>query len=97
MVLEDAVAGVEAAKAGGMKCIAVRFVGHHSEESLRKAGADLVATIAGAGVGRGGKGAAEIDSRNDAPTRSASEERSSLALRVGARIFNALTKTRLEL
>jgi beta-phosphoglucomutase len=43
VVLEDAVAGVQAAKAGGMKCIAVRFVGHHSEESLRKAGADLVA------------------------------------------------------
>ena len=43
MVLEDAVAGVQAAKAGGMKCIAVRFVGHHSAESLRQAGADLVA------------------------------------------------------
>ena len=43
VVLEDAVAGVQAAKAGGMKCVAVRFVGHHSEESLRKAGADLVA------------------------------------------------------
>jgi beta-phosphoglucomutase len=42
VVLEDAVAGVQAAKAGGMKCIAVRFVGHHSEEALRTAGADLV-------------------------------------------------------
>jgi beta-phosphoglucomutase len=42
LVVEDAVAGVEAAKAGGMKCIAVRFVGHHAEESLRKAGADRV-------------------------------------------------------
>jgi beta-phosphoglucomutase-like phosphatase (HAD superfamily) len=43
VVLEDAVAGVQAAKAGGMKCVAVRFVGHHSVESLRKAGAELVA------------------------------------------------------
>ena len=43
VVLEDAVAGVQAAKAGGMKCIAVRFVGHHSEDALRQAGADLVA------------------------------------------------------
>ncbi|MGF1582727.1 MAG: HAD family hydrolase [Gemmataceae bacterium] len=42
IVVEDAVAGVEAAKAGGMKAIAVTFVGHHSEDSLRRAGADLV-------------------------------------------------------
>jgi beta-phosphoglucomutase len=42
LVLEDAVAGVEAARNGGMKCIAVRFVGHHSAESLTAAGADLV-------------------------------------------------------
>jgi beta-phosphoglucomutase len=42
LVLEDAVAGVQAAKAGGMKCIAVRFVEHHPEEKLRQAGADLV-------------------------------------------------------
>ena len=42
LVMEDAVAGVEAAKAGGMKCVAVRFVGHHSEEKLKAAGADLV-------------------------------------------------------
>ncbi len=42
VVLEDAVAGVEAARAAGMPCIAVRFVGHHPEEALRKAGADLV-------------------------------------------------------
>jgi beta-phosphoglucomutase len=42
VVMEDAVAGVQAAKAGGMKCIAVSFVGHHSDDGLRKAGADLV-------------------------------------------------------
>jgi beta-phosphoglucomutase len=42
VVLEDAVAGVQAARAGGMKCIAVRFVGHHPEQALRTAGADLV-------------------------------------------------------
>ncbi|MBY0524528.1 MAG: HAD family phosphatase [Gemmataceae bacterium] len=42
LVVEDAVAGVEAAKAGGMKCIAVRFVGHHSEDKLKAAGADLI-------------------------------------------------------
>jgi beta-phosphoglucomutase len=42
VVVEDAVAGVEAARAGGMKCIAVSFVGHHSEDKLRAAGADLV-------------------------------------------------------
>jgi beta-phosphoglucomutase len=42
VVMEDAVAGVQAAKAGGMKCIAVAFVGHHPESTLRRAGADLV-------------------------------------------------------
>ncbi|HZT81685.1 MAG TPA: HAD family phosphatase [Gemmataceae bacterium] len=42
LVLEDAVAGVQAAKAGGMKCVAVTFVGHHPEEKLHSAGADLV-------------------------------------------------------
>lgn len=42
IVFEDAVAGVEAAKAGGMGCVAVRFVAHHSEEKLRGAGADRI-------------------------------------------------------
>jgi beta-phosphoglucomutase len=42
VVMEDAVAGVEAAKAAGMKCIAVRFVGHHSSANLSEAGADMV-------------------------------------------------------
>jgi beta-phosphoglucomutase len=42
IVLEDAVAGVEAAKAGGMKCVAVTFVGHHPAEKLKAAGADRV-------------------------------------------------------
>ncbi len=42
VVFEDAVAGVQAAKAGGMKCVGVTFVGHHSAERLREAGADLI-------------------------------------------------------
>jgi beta-phosphoglucomutase len=42
VVFEDAVSGVQAARAGGMKCIAVSFVGHHPAEKLRSAGADLV-------------------------------------------------------
>jgi beta-phosphoglucomutase len=42
VVFEDAPVGVQAAKAGGMKCVGVTFIGHHSDESLRRAGADLV-------------------------------------------------------
>jgi len=42
VVVEDAPVGVQAAKAGGMKCIAVDFVGHHGDAALRAAGADLV-------------------------------------------------------
>jgi len=42
LVMEDAVAGVQAAKAGGMKCIGVAFVGHHPIAALKSAGADFV-------------------------------------------------------
>jgi beta-phosphoglucomutase len=42
VVIEDAVAGVQAAKAGGMKCVGVTFVGHHPADKLSAAGAELV-------------------------------------------------------
>lgn len=44
LVVEDAPAGVQAAKAGGMKCLAVRFIDHHSVDTLQKAGADRIVT-----------------------------------------------------
>jgi beta-phosphoglucomutase len=42
VVLEDAVAGVQAAKAGGMACVAVTSAGHHSETTLQATGADRI-------------------------------------------------------
>ncbi|MGL4554524.1 MAG: HAD family hydrolase [Gemmataceae bacterium] len=42
VVFEDAVYGVQAAKAGGMKAVGVTFVGHSTPEALRAAGADVV-------------------------------------------------------
>jgi beta-phosphoglucomutase len=48
LVIEDAPVGIQAAKAGGMRALGVTFVGHHSAESLRAAGADrLVETLEG--------------------------------------------------
>jgi beta-phosphoglucomutase len=42
VVIEDAPVGVQAAKSGGMRAIAVTCAGHHPPETLRAAGADLV-------------------------------------------------------
>ncbi|MFQ3594183.1 MAG: HAD family phosphatase [Gemmataceae bacterium] len=42
VVFEDALAGIQAAKAGGMKAVGVTFVGHHPAEALRAAGADRI-------------------------------------------------------
>jgi beta-phosphoglucomutase len=42
LVLEDAPAGVQAAKAAGMRCIAVTFRSHHTAPDLLAAGADRV-------------------------------------------------------
>jgi beta-phosphoglucomutase len=42
VVIEDAPVGIQAAKAGGMRAIGVTFVGHHSAEKLKAAGADVV-------------------------------------------------------
>ncbi len=42
VVIEDAVVGVQAAVAAGIRCIAVTCAGHHSAEALQGAGAMLV-------------------------------------------------------
>jgi beta-phosphoglucomutase len=42
LVMEDAPAGVQAAKAGGMRCVGVTFAGHHPAGRLTEAGADRV-------------------------------------------------------
>jgi beta-phosphoglucomutase len=42
VVMEDAVAGIQAATAGGMRSVAVRHVGHHPAVALKAAGATLV-------------------------------------------------------
>ncbi len=56
LVLEDAPAGIQAARAGGMCAVGVTFVGHHSAASLSAAGANLVVAtleaLSAAGVTR---------------------------------------------
>ena len=42
LVIEDAPAGIQAARAGAMRSIAVTFIGHHDPETLGQAGADLI-------------------------------------------------------
>ena len=42
VVFEDAVAGSKPPRAAGMRCVAVRFVGHHPAEKLTAAGASRV-------------------------------------------------------
>jgi beta-phosphoglucomutase len=42
LVIEDAPVGIQAARAGGMRAIAVTFVGHHDINLLQQAGADLM-------------------------------------------------------
>jgi beta-phosphoglucomutase len=42
IVMEDAPVGVQAARAGGMRAVGVTFIGHHSADKLRAAGANLV-------------------------------------------------------
>lgn len=44
IVIEDAVVGVQASVAAGMRCIAVTCAGHHTAEALSAAGAVLVVT-----------------------------------------------------
>ena len=42
LVMEDAIAGIQAAHAAGMKAIGITFVGHHPADALKAAGANLV-------------------------------------------------------
>ena len=41
-VIEDAPAGVQAARAGGMRCVGVTFVGHHLPGTLKQRGPTFV-------------------------------------------------------